>query len=40
MDDQGEMYSSARSYEIGRRRPTDDDSDPDDAESEDEDEDD
>lgn len=40
MDDQGEMYSSARSYEIGRRRPTDDDSDPDDAESEEEDEDD
>ncbi|XP_058785819.1 DDB1- and CUL4-associated factor homolog 1 [Vicia villosa] len=39
MDDQGEMYSSARSYEIGRRRPTDDDSDPDDAESEEEDED-
>lgn len=40
MDDQGDMYSSARSYEIGRRRPTDDDSDPDDAESEEEDEDD
>lgn len=40
MDDQGEMYSSARIYEIGRRRPTDDDSDPDDAESEEEDEDD
>lgn len=39
MDDQEEMYSSARIYEIGRRRPTDDDSDPDDAES-DEDEDD
>lgn len=38
MDDQEEMYSSARVYEIGRRRPTDDDSDPDDAESEDEDE--
>lgn len=38
MDDQEEMYSSARIYEIGRRRPTDDDSDPDDAEeSEDED---
>ena len=41
MDDQEEMFSSARVYEIGRRRPTDDDSDPDDAESdEDEDEDD
>ncbi|XP_050220286.1 DDB1- and CUL4-associated factor homolog 1 [Mercurialis annua] len=36
MDDQEEMYSSARIYEIGRRRPTDDDSDPDDAESEEE----
>ncbi|GAV63643.1 hypothetical protein CFOL_v3_07161 [Cephalotus follicularis] len=36
MDDQDEMYSSARVYEIGRRRPTDDDSDPDDAESEEE----
>lgn len=34
MDDQDEMYSSARIYEIGRRRPTDDDSDPDDAETE------
>ncbi|KAM7459693.1 hypothetical protein LguiA_036687 [Lonicera macranthoides] len=34
MDDQEEMYSSARVYEIGRRKPTDDDSDPDDAESE------
>ncbi|KAK3210536.1 hypothetical protein Dsin_015242 [Dipteronia sinensis] len=45
MDDEEEMLSSARIYEIGRRRPTDDDSDPDDAESdedddEDEDEDD
>ncbi|KAI3804589.1 hypothetical protein L1987_26248 [Smallanthus sonchifolius] len=41
MDDQDDMYSSARVYEIGRRKPTDDDSDPDDAESEeDEDEDD
>ncbi|KAK7351425.1 hypothetical protein VNO77_10883 [Canavalia gladiata] len=40
MDDQEEMYASARIYEIGRRRPTDDDSDPDDAESEDEDDDD
>lgn len=39
MDDQEEMFSSARVYEVGRRRPTDDDSDPDDAES-DEDEDD
>ncbi|XP_059275344.1 DDB1- and CUL4-associated factor homolog 1-like [Lycium ferocissimum] len=37
MDDQDEMYSSARVYEIGRRRPTDDDSDPDDAESDEED---
>lgn len=37
MDDPEEMYSSARVYEIGRRRPTDDDSDPDDAESEDDD---
>lgn len=36
MDDQDEMYSSARVYEIGRRKPTDDDSDPDDAESEEE----
>lgn len=40
MDDPDEMYSSARVYEIGRRRPTDDDSDPDDAESEEDDEDD
>ena len=40
MDDQEEMYSSARVYEIGRRRPTNDDSDPDDAESEEEEEDD
>ncbi|XP_057958873.1 DDB1- and CUL4-associated factor homolog 1 [Malania oleifera] len=40
MDDQEEMFSSARVYEIGRRRPTDDDSDPDDAESEEEDDDD
>ncbi|XP_076959228.1 DDB1- and CUL4-associated factor homolog 1-like [Bidens hawaiensis] len=39
MDDQDEMYSSARVYEIGRRKPTDDDSDPDDAESEEDDED-
>ncbi|PIN09480.1 hypothetical protein CDL12_17941 [Handroanthus impetiginosus] len=36
MDDQDEMYSSARVYEIGRRKPTDDDSDPDDAETEEE----
>ncbi|KAF5726321.1 DDB1- and CUL4-associated factor 1 isoform X1 [Tripterygium wilfordii] len=36
MDDQEQVYSSARVYEIGRRRPTDDDSDPDDAESEEE----
>ncbi|CAA0831916.1 DDB1- and CUL4-associated factor homolog 1 [Striga hermonthica] len=36
MDDQDEMYSSARVFEIGRRKPTDDDSDPDDAESEEE----
>lgn len=34
MDDQDDMLASARVYEIGRRRPTDDDSDPDDAESE------
>ncbi|GFP81592.1 ddb1- and cul4-associated factor homolog 1 [Phtheirospermum japonicum] len=40
MDDQDEMYSSARVYEIGRRKPTDDDSDPDDADSEEEEEDD
>lgn len=40
MDDQEEMFSSARIYEIGRRKPTDDDDDPDDAESDDEDEDD
>ncbi|KAA8521008.1 hypothetical protein F0562_011704 [Nyssa sinensis] len=39
-DDQEGMYSLARVYEIGRRRPMDDDSDPDDAESEEEDEDD
>lgn len=38
MDDQEEMFSSARVYEIGRRKPTDDDSDPDDAESDEEDE--
>ncbi|XVE53452.1 hypothetical protein DITRI_Ditri03aG0004200 [Diplodiscus trichospermus] len=40
MDDQEEMFSSARVYEIGRRRPTDDDSDPDDAESDEDDDDD
>nr|XP_011467203.1 PREDICTED: DDB1- and CUL4-associated factor homolog 1 [Fragaria vesca subsp. vesca] len=39
MDDQDEMFASARVYEIGRRKPTDDDSDPDDAESEDDDDD-
>ncbi|OWM77237.1 hypothetical protein CDL15_Pgr028874 [Punica granatum] len=39
MDDQEEMYSSARVYEVGRRRPTDDDSDPDDAEESEDDED-
>ncbi|KZV43461.1 histone-lysine N-methyltransferase ATX2-like [Dorcoceras hygrometricum] len=37
MKDQDEMYSSARVYEIDRRKPTDDDSDPDDAESEEDD---
>ncbi|XP_043712556.1 DDB1- and CUL4-associated factor homolog 1-like isoform X2 [Telopea speciosissima] len=40
MDDHEEMFASARLYEIGRRRPTDDDSDPDDAETEEEDDDD
>lgn len=40
MDDPDEMYSSARVYEIGRRRPTDDDSDPDDAETEEDEDDD
>ncbi|KAJ4880582.1 DDB1- and CUL4-associated factor-like protein 1 [Raphanus sativus] len=41
MEDQDDMFASARMYEIGRRRPTDDDSDPDDdGETEDEDEDD
>ncbi|CAN8273361.1 unnamed protein product [Cochlearia groenlandica] len=41
MEDQDDMFSSARMYEIGRRRPTDDDSDPDDGdETEEEDEDD
>lgn len=36
MDDHEELFSSARLYEIGRRRPTDDDSDPDDADSDEE----
>lgn len=40
MDDPEEMFSSARVYEIGRRKPPDDDSDPDDVESEEEEEDD
>lgn len=40
MDDQDEMYSSARVYEIGRRRLTEDDSDPDDADSEEDEDDD
>lgn len=40
MDDHEEMFSSARLYEIGRRRPTDDDSDPDDGPDTDDDEDD
>ena len=39
MDDHEEMFSSARLYEIGRRRPTDDDSDPDDGVDSDEEED-
>ncbi|XP_042509316.1 DDB1- and CUL4-associated factor homolog 1-like [Macadamia integrifolia] len=39
MDDHEEMFASARLYEIGRRRPTDDDSDPDDAETEEDDDD-
>ncbi|GKU87561.1 hypothetical protein SLEP1_g1945 [Rubroshorea leprosula] len=38
MADQEEMFSSARVYEIGRRRPTDDDDDPDDAQSDEEEE--
>ncbi|VFQ86507.1 unnamed protein product [Cuscuta campestris] len=37
MDDHEEMFSSARVYEVGRRRVTEDDSDPDDADSEEED---
>ncbi|CAM0901461.1 unnamed protein product [Alopecurus aequalis] len=41
MDDPDEMFSSARLFEVGRKRPTDDDSDPEDGgDSEDEDEDD
>ncbi|KAL9227175.1 hypothetical protein vseg_002899 [Gypsophila vaccaria] len=40
MDDPDEMFSSARIYEIGRRRPPDDDSDPDDGESEEDEDDD
>ncbi|KAK4746979.1 hypothetical protein SAY87_026016 [Trapa incisa] len=40
MDDQEEMDSAARIYEIGRKRPTDDDSDPDDADESEDDEDD
>lgn len=31
MDDHEEMFSSARLFEVGRKRPTDDDSDPDDG---------
>ncbi|URE16757.1 LisH [Musa troglodytarum] len=38
MDDHDEMFSSARLYEVGRKRPTDDDSDPDDGGETDEDE--
>ncbi|XP_031494152.1 DDB1- and CUL4-associated factor homolog 1 [Nymphaea colorata] len=40
MDDHEEMFSSARLYEIGRRRSTDDDSDPDDGVETDEEDDD
>ncbi|CAN6482841.1 unnamed protein product [Victoria cruziana] len=40
MDDHEEMFSSARLYEVGRRRSTDDDSDPDDGVETDEEEDD
>ncbi|WOL03551.1 DDB1- and CUL4-associated factor [Canna indica] len=39
MDDHEEMFSSARLYEVGRKRATDDDSDPDDGGDTDEDED-
>ncbi|XP_068662082.1 DDB1- and CUL4-associated factor homolog 1-like isoform X2 [Aristolochia californica] len=40
MDDHEEMFSSAKLYEIGRKRPTDDDSDPDDGAETDEEDDD
>ncbi|KAG8066834.1 hypothetical protein GUJ93_ZPchr0004g40143 [Zizania palustris] len=41
MDDPDEMFSSARLFDVGRKRPTDDDSDPEDAgDSDDEDDDD
>jgi HIV-1 Vpr-binding protein len=41
MDDPDEMFSSARLFEVGRKRPTDDDSDPEDAgDTDDEDDDD
>ncbi|KAM3391790.1 hypothetical protein ACQJBY_013100 [Aegilops geniculata] len=41
MDDPDEMFSSARIFEVGRKRPTDDDSDPEDGgDTEDEDDDD
>ncbi|XP_074562022.1 DDB1- and CUL4-associated factor homolog 1-like, partial [Curcuma longa] len=39
MDDHEEMFASARVYEVGRKRATDDDSDPDDGGESDEDED-
>ncbi|CAL9174091.1 unnamed protein product [Musa hybrid cultivar] len=39
MDDHEEMFSSARLYEVGRKRATDDDSDPDDGGDTDEDDD-
>lgn len=39
MDDHEEMFASARLYEVGRKRATDDDSDPDDGGESDEDED-
>ncbi|GLT54136.1 hypothetical protein SLA2020_273610 [Shorea laevis] len=39
MDDQNEMFSSIRVYEIGHQRPTDDDSNPNHAESKEGDED-
>lgn len=40
LDDPNDMISSARIYEVGRMKPTDDDSDPDDMDESDEDEDD